>query len=76
MLQKSSALWCFCAEIGEFSGNVHIYSKREVMKINCFPLVVFFRKKFSRAEDCAEDFLVCVVRRNFRHTTSAYSSSC
>ena len=22
--------------------------------INCFPLVVFFRKKFSRAESCAE----------------------
>ena len=45
-------------KIGEFSGNVHIYSKREVLKINRFPLVVFFRKKFSRAESCAEDFLV------------------
>ena len=43
------------------------------MYINYSPLVVFFRKKFSRAESCAEDFLVCVVRRNFRHTTSAYN---
>ena len=42
-------------KIGEFSGNVHIYSKREVLKINRFPLVVFFRKKFSRAESCAEE---------------------
>ena len=44
----------FVPKIGEFSGNVHIYSKREVLKINRFPLVVFFRKKFSRAESCAE----------------------
>ena len=50
MLQKSSARKEFCAEIGEFSGNVHIYSKREVLNINRFPLVYFFRKKFSRAE--------------------------
>ena len=28
------------------------------MYINRFPLVVFFRKKFSCAESCAEDFLV------------------
>ena len=32
----------------------HIYSKREVLNINRFPLVVFFRKKFSSAEGCAE----------------------
>ena len=36
-------------------------------------LLCFFRKKFSRAESCAEEFLVCVVRRDFRHTTSAYN---
>ena len=35
------------------------------MDINYSPLVAFFRKKFSRAESYAEDFLVCVVRRNF-----------
>lgn len=31
--------------------------KREVLKINRFSLVVFFRKKFSRAEGCAEEIL-------------------
>ena len=46
---------CCVPKIGDFSGKVDIYSKREVMKINRFPLVVFFRKKFSRAESCAED---------------------
>ena len=25
-----------------------------MLKINCFPFGVFFRKKFSYAEDCAE----------------------
>ena len=41
-------------KIGEIEGNLDIYSKREVLKINHLPLVVFFRKKFSRAESCAE----------------------
>ena len=36
---------------------------------------VFFLKKFSRAEDCAEYFLVCVVRRNLRHTECWSNSS-
>ena len=50
---------CCVPKIGDFSGKVDIYSKREVLNINRFPLVVFFRKKFFRAESCAEDILVC-----------------
>ena len=34
----------------------------------------FLEKSFSR-EDCAEDFLVCVVRRNLRHTEYWSNSS-
>ena len=28
--------------------------------VNRFPLVVFFRKKFSRAESCAEE-IICIL---------------
>ena len=45
----------FVPKIGDFSGKVDIYSKREVLNINRFPLVVFFRKKFS----CAKSYNSC-----------------
>ena len=45
----------FVPKIGDFGEKSGIYNTREVLKINRFPLVVFFRKKFSRAEDCAEE---------------------
>ena len=45
----------FVPKIGVFSGKVDTQSKREILKINRFPLVVFFRRKFSRAESCAEE---------------------
>ena len=55
-------------KIGDFSGEVDIKSKRDVLKINRFPLVVFFRKKFSRAESCAE-FTILMVRK-MNHLTN------
>ena len=51
---------CCVPKIGDFSGKVDIYSKRDVLKINRFPLVVFFRKKFSRAESYAEE-ITCLL---------------
>ena len=38
-----------------------VESKREVLNINRFPLVVFLRKKFSRAESCAEELTIGYV---------------
>ena len=52
---------CCVPKIGDFSGKVDIYSKREVLNINHFSLVVFFRKKFSRAESCAEELSIGYV---------------
>ena len=37
----------------DFGGRVDIYSKREVLKINRFPLVVFLRKKFICDKSCS-----------------------
>jgi hypothetical protein len=36
----------FVPKIGDFSGKMDIYSKREVLNINCFPLAYFLEKSF------------------------------
>ena len=51
------------------------------MYINRFPLVVFFRKKFSCAESCAEDFLVLCMEfillfANKKRAILAYHPKC
>ena len=51
------------------------------MDINHFPLVVFFRKKFSCAESCAEDFLVLCMEfillfANKKRAILAYHPEC
>ena len=65
----------FVPKIGEFRKKFGIYSMRKWLYYNHFRMGVFFWKKFSRAESYAEDFLVCVVRRNLRHTECWSNSS-
>ena len=65
MLQKSSALKVFCAEDWRFLNGKWYMKHAEVAVITTSAWVCFFSKKFSCAEDCAEDFN---YQRNYSFT--------
>ena len=60
----------FAPKIGDFERKIGANDMRKLLSYNNFRVSVFFRKKFSCAEDCAEGIISCICLLHYANYIS------